>query len=345
MATVFIGKDAYEKYKSDTQGEITTTGSIIKNVYVQEDITYKATNISVEQDIFVDSKELSQYLLYGNNNEKKIVTVKTGDSIPTIAFENEVSVEEILLSNPEFTSRDNLLYEGKQIEILKMEPKINIVVEKYNVTDVETNYNIVEQYDSSLAMGSELVTQEGEKGVDRVTQNIKLINGQTAYIEPISKNTIKTSVSKVITLGTRRVSNVGSTSSWLWPINSYTISSYFQYRFSPITGRRELHTGLDIASKYGTPIYAANNGTVEQVNTGGSYGYNIIINHGNGYWTLYAHMSRFAAGIRPGTVVSRGDVIGYVGTTGAATGPHLHFEIRKGCSKYGCYVDPLPYYR
>ena len=77
----------------------------------------------------------------------------------------------------------------------------------------------------------------------------------------------------------------------------------------------------------------------------GSYGYHIIINHGNGYWTLYAHMSRFAVGMKEGTVVARGDVIGYVGATGAATGPHVHYEIRKGCGKYGCYVDPLPYYR
>lgn len=345
MAEIFIGEEVYEKYKNDTQSDIVTTGSKIENVYVQEDITYKSTNISVEEKIYTDSTELSKYLLYGNSYEQKTVSVKSGDSISKVALDNQISIAEFLLSNPEYTSSENLLYEGKQVIISKINPQISIVVEKYSVSDVETNYSTVEQYDSNLNQGTEILTQEGEKGVERVSQNVKLINGQTAYIEPISKETIKASVSRIITVGTKRIASIGSTASWLWPINSYTISSYFQYRFSPINGQRELHTGLDIAAKYGTPIYAANNGTIEFVSRVGSYGYHIQINHGNGYWTLYAHMSRFAAGMKEGTVVARGDVIGYVGTTGAATGPHLHYEIRKGCGKYGCYVDPLPYYR
>ena len=345
MAVIFIGEEAYENYKNDSQSEIVTTGSKIENVYVQEDITYKAVNISVEEKIYTDSTELSKYLLYGNSYEQKLIAVKAGDSISTVALDNEISIGEFLLSNPEYTSSDNLLYEGKEVVISKINPQISIVVERYSVSDVATNYSTVEQYDSNLNQGREILTQEGEKGVERVSQNVKLINGQTAYIEPISKETIKASVSRIITVGTKRIANIGSTASWLWPINSYSISSYFQYRFSPINGHRELHTGLDIASKYGTPIYAANNGTIESVSRVGSYGYHIQINHGNGYWTLYAHMSRFAAGMKEGTVVARGDVIGYVGATGAATGPHLHYEIRKGCGKYGCYVDPLPYYR
>lgn len=345
MAEIFIGEEAYKNYKNNTQSEITSTGVKIENVYVKEDITYKPINISVEEKIYTTSTELSKYLLYGNSYEQKNVSVKSGDSISKVALENQISIAEFLLSNPEYTSSDNLLYEGKQVVISKINPQISIVVEKYSVSDVETNYGTVEQYDSNLNQGREIITQEGEKGLERVSQNVKFINGQIAYIEPIGKETIKPSVSRIITVGTKQIASVGSTASWLWPINSYSISSYFQYRFSPINGKRELHTGLDIASKYGTPIYAANNGTIESVSRAGSYGYHIIINHGNGYWTLYAHMSRFAAGMKEGTVVARGDVIGYVGATGAATGPHLHYEIRKGCGKYGCYVDPLPYYR
>lgn len=345
MAEIFIGEEAYKNYKNNTQSEITSTGVKIENVYVKEDITYKPINISVEEKIYTTSTELSKYLLYGNSYDQKNVSVKSGDSISKVALENQISIAEFLLSNPEYTSSDNLLYEGKQVVISKINPQISIVVEKYSVSDVETNYGTVEQYDSNLNQGREIITQEGEKGLERVSQNVKFINGQIAYIEPIGKETIKPSVSRIITVGTKQIASIGSTASWLWPINSYSISSYFQYRFSPINGKRELHTGLDIASKYGTPIYAANNGTIESVSRAGSYGYHIIINHGNGYWTLYAHMSRFAAGMKEGTVVARGDVIGYVGATGAATGPHLHYEIRKGCGKYGCYVDPLPYYR
>lgn len=347
MASIFVGKEAYENYKNNTQSEITTTGSKIEKVYVQEDITYKSVNISVEEKIYTDESELSKYLLYGNDYTQKYVSVKATDSISKIALENQISVDEFLLSNPEYTNMNNLLYEGKNVVISKTNPQLNIVVETYSVSDIETNYNVVEQYDSSLNQGNEVVTQQGENGIERVSQNVRKINGQITYVEPVNKETIKSSISKVITVGTKRVASIGSTSSWGWPTNSgYTISSYYQYRFSPINGRRELHTGLDIAGTgYGSPVYASNNGTVESVSHVGSYGNHLIVNHGNGYWTLYAHMSRFASGIKAGSVVERGQIIGYVGTTGAATGPHLHFEIRKGCSKYGCYVDPLPYFK
>lgn len=347
MASIFVGKEAYENYKNDSQSEIITTGSKIENVYVQENITYKSVNISVEEKIYTNESDLAKYLLYGNDYEQKNVTVKSGDSISKIALENQISVDEFLLSNPEYTSINNLLYEGKNVVISKINPQINIVVETYSVSDIETNYNTVEQYDSSINQGNEIVTQQGENGIERVSQNVRKINGQITYVEPVNKETIKSSVSKVITLGTKRVATVGSTASWGWPTNSgYTISSYFQYRISPINGSRELHTGLDIAGTgYGSPVYASNNGKVESVSHVGSYGNHLIINHGNGYWTLYAHMSRFASGIKVGSVVERGQIVGYVGTTGWATGPHLHFEIRKGCSKYGCFVDPLPYFR
>ena len=75
-----------------------------------------------------------------------------------------------------------------------------------------------------------------------------------------------------------------------------------------------------------------------------NYGTHIIINHGNGFYSLYGHMSRFAKGMKVGTVVSRGQVIGYVGDSGAATGPHLHFEIRT-CERFACTTNPLPYLR
>ena len=350
VASIFIGEDKYKNYKEKTQSKIVDTGTLIQEVYVQEDISYKAVNIAVDEKIYTDSKELSKYLLYGNEYEQSIVTVKAGESITKIAYDNEISIEEFLISNPEFTSKDNLLYEGKQIIISKINPQINIVVETYSVTDVETNYSIVEQYDSTLNQGKEYVSQEGQKGVERVTQNVKSINGQIVYIEPISKETIKAPVSKIITVGTKYIPTVGSTTSWGWPTNSgYTFSSYYGWRISPINGKRELHSGLDIAGTgHGSPIYASNNGVVEVVKgeaRGNTYGNYIMINHGNGYWTLYAHMSRFEPGISVGDVVSRGDVIGYVGKTGAATGPHLHYEIRKGCNKFSCVTDPLNYYR
>jgi murein DD-endopeptidase MepM/ murein hydrolase activator NlpD len=89
-----------------------------------------------------------------------------------------------------------------------------------------------------------------------------------------------------------------------------------------------MHTGVDFGAPYGTPIRAAGAGTVELAGRHGAYGVTIKIKHSGKYETLYAHMSKLAAGIRPGSKVNQGQIIGYVGSTGRATGPHLHYEVR-----------------
>ena len=343
MASIFVGDNRYNNYKDNNQAEIEGTGEVINNVYVEEDIAYKAVNISTDEKIYTDSTELSQYLLYGDNYEESTVTVNTGDSISSIAYNNQISVEEFLISNPEYTSEDNLLYAGKEVKIAKVDPQINIVEEKYSVSDIESNYRTVEVYDDNITEGEQIVTQEGEKGLDRVSQNVKSVNGEIAYVEPVSKETVKNPVDKKVTVGTKVTPSVGSTSSWGWPTASgYTISSRFGYRIA-VFGEGNFHTGLDIAGTgYGSPVYATNNGVITKIEYASTYGYHIIINHNNGFYSLYGHMSGFVSGLHVGSVVERGQQIGYVGSSGWATGPHLHFEIRN-CEKYACVVNPENY--
>ena len=343
MASIFIGDNAYNQYKEDNQPEIESTGDLINNVYVDEDISYKAVNISTDEKIYTDSTELVQFLLYGDNHNETTVSVNEGDSISSIAYNNQISVEEFLISNPEYTSEDNLLYTGKQVKIAKVDPQINIVEEKYSVNDVESNYNTVEVYDSSMTQGDQVVTQEGETGIERVSQNVKVVNGEIAYVEPVSKQTIKSSIDRKITVGTKVTPHIGSTSSWGWPTSQgYTLSSRFGYRIA-VFGEGNFHSGLDIAGTgYGSPVYASNNGVITKIEYASTYGYHIIINHNNGFYSVYAHMSGFASGLRVGSIVERGQTIGYVGSSGWATGPHLHFEIRN-CEKYACVVNPENY--
>lgn len=111
------------------------------------------------------------------------------------------------------------------------------------------------------------------------------------------------------------------------PIDGARISSNFGMRRHPIKGYNRMHQGIDFAAPTGTPIYAGGDGTVQMAGRNGGYGNYIRIRHGNGYETAYAHLSRFAKGIRAGVRVRQGDVIGYVGSTGASTGPHLHYEV------------------
>lgn len=117
------------------------------------------------------------------------------------------------------------------------------------------------------------------------------------------------------------------------------VSSGFGYRIDPVYKDRRLHPGLDFTAPIGTPIYATADGVVKDAgfNTGG-YGNRVLINHGFGYETLYAHMVRVKA--RVGTKVKRGEVVGYVGSTGKSTGPHLHYEVHKN----GIQLDPIYFF-
>ena len=119
------------------------------------------------------------------------------------------------------------------------------------------------------------------------------------------------------------------------PLDFTRISSRFNpNRRHPITGKVRAHKGIDYAAPTGTPIYAAGDGRVEFAGRKGGYGNAVVINHGRNITTLYGHMSRFGKSARSGRAVRQGEVIGYVGSTGASTGPHLHYEYRiKGAHK------------
>jgi murein DD-endopeptidase MepM/ murein hydrolase activator NlpD len=121
------------------------------------------------------------------------------------------------------------------------------------------------------------------------------------------------------------------------PMTTGVLRSGFGMRRHPILGYRRMHTGVDFAAPRGTPILAAGNGVVEKVGRSSGYGNEIVLRHTNGYETLYAHQSGFAKGVASGSRVRQGQIIGYVGSTGLSTGPHLHFEILVN----GKPVDPL----
>jgi murein DD-endopeptidase MepM/ murein hydrolase activator NlpD len=107
-------------------------------------------------------------------------------------------------------------------------------------------------------------------------------------------------------------------------------------RISPITGYSKKHTGIDFGAPRGTPIYASGDGIIESAYYSQVYGNFIELRHVNGFRTLYGHMTNYARGMRPGIRVKQGQIIGYVGSTGMSTGPHLHYEV----SYWGTKVNP-----
>lgn len=341
----YAGEEAYEAYKFKTQKEISTTGTIIENVYVKNNITFKEVNIPITEKIYTDADELSKFLLFGSDIQQHDYTVIDGDTIETIAFNNKISTQEFLLSNPTFTSVNNLLFPGQMVTIGVTNPQIQIVVKQYTIEDVESAFTTEIKYDSTKLKGDNYVEREGENGLNRVSRELEITNGIITSTTTKSIEELKPSISKIMVYGDKIVPNIG-TGNWVWPTaQGYTISSPYGYRVDPINGSRSLHTGLDIAGTgTGSPVYTADNGTVMISEMNGSYGYYIVINHNNGYYTSYAHMSRLIANV--GDTVAAGQTIGLVGSTGRSTGPHLHFETWQGGAPFrgGSRFNPMSLY-
>ncbi len=132
--------------------------------------------------------------------------------------------------------------------------------------------------------------------------------------------------------------NPPSGAKWIEPVSGYTITSPFGYRKAPTKGASTYHQGIDMACPSGTPIYASRSGTVTKASyQAGGAGYYVSISHGDGFASIYMHMTRYV--VSTGQSVTQGQLIGYVGSTGISTGPHLHFGISYG----GTYVNPMAY--
>ena len=359
----FVDNDQYKNYMESTQKEIVDTGSIIKNIDVNEKITYKNTNISIDNKIFIKKNDLAQYLLYGTNKKQKSYIVKEGDTIETVANANKLNVQEFLLANSQFNSENTLLYSGLEVNVGLINPIVNIVVEVNDVKDEEKNFGVVVKYDANKLKGTESVKVPGEKGLYRVSREYQYINGQLSDTVTLNSTELKPTIDKVIVKGDKEIPNVADLSTWAWPTDTpYTITTYFGYRWG------SMHPAIDIYGPgHGSAIYAANNGTIQVAKGGCTPGYSgcngrrgnyIIINHNNqGYHTVYMHLSSIL--VKPGQTVARGQKIATMGNTGEVypspssyspySGTHLHFSTNRGDPSNGGMsgspFDPLTLYR
>ena len=206
-------------------------------------------------------------------------------------------------------------------------------VSKYN-TDVKIPYSTTNVKTDTKPMGYYAVTTKGVEGIKRKSLVVERVNGEEVSRIQTAEEIIEEPVTRVVTIGTASVSNgsrKGSSSGLICPIEKgkYTVSAYF--------GDGRNHKAIDLAANKGTAIFAAASGTVTYAGYDGDYGYSIVIDHGNGMKTRYAHASYLCA--KKGDVVSQGDMIAAVGRTGYSTGNHLHFEVIIN----GTRVNPAPY--
>ncbi len=328
----FVDEEQYEKYLANNQDQILTTGSIIENVYIEDDFVIKEKLIPANKVIFIDEDTLTTYLLFGTTEKQKTYKVKDKDTVESIANTNKVSVNEFLIANPNITSADALLYKGQEVVIGLINPKFVVIEEKQIVNNEKLLYQTESRYNNDLGMGVVRIIREGEYGSAIVTKNIKYANGDIDDAKIVSTEITKEAVNRIVEKNSKTTYVVGS-GVWKWPTKiPYNISSYLGWR------RGRYHEGLDITVGFGSPIYAANDGTVQAAGWNGAYGLRVVINHNNGYKTVYAHLSK--AYVKTGQGIEMGQVIGAMGNTGRSTGTHLHFEVHYN----GEIINPLRLY-
>ena len=256
----------------------------------------------------------------------------------------------ILLNTPYFeTPKDRL--QAREIENLKLNYAIlNKKMDQANdVLDAieERDNNLYRAYFNKNAI-PDSVRKVGLPGINRYKRlegydNSQLVMNTTKRIDVLNKELAiqSKSLDDILKLAEAK-SDLLSAIPAIQPVrneNLKHLASGFGYRTDPFTKVKKMHEGMDFSAKNGTPIYATGDGVIARAdNSASGYGNHIVIRHGFGYETLYAHLSKYNA--RAGQRIKRGDVIGYVGSTGRSEGPHLHYEVHKD----GKVVNPLNFY-
>ena len=330
-----------EPYEKDLKDENSFVDFVEKVEYVQG--LYPN-----DSDIIWDASKLIDTLSQTKQEAVKY-TVKDGDTIYDIALKNDISVDELLALNPD---KAESLFPGDTLILSKQVNYIRVKVMKTQTRKIAVDFETEKINNTSIFKGTKKTIRKGEKGEDTVKELVTYIDGVRVSSQELERERTKEPVSEKIEVGSRPTTVVGmggnitiSNKGFVWPAPACrSISSPFGWRI--LGSNSNFHTGVDLfkagprgASK-GAVIVASLDGTVESVKRGTTgYGNSVVIDHGNGLKTRYAHCLEGSISVSVGQHVRAGQAIARVGKTGMATGYHLHFEIIVN----GEFVNPLPY--
>lgn len=333
--TTFLVKD---------EAEYNKVIQLVKEYYVQEEETL--IEVTIEDDItltpvladptrILDAEDVAQVLLEGRNR-RQVYLVSRGDTLSEIASRNNLGTSELRDLNPQLNG--DFLQIGEELNLNVVEKLVNVVVVEEILREERIPFKTNTTYSSRLLHTQTRVNEEGEHGLKEVTYRVTSKNGVEIDREAVHEDIIKEPVTREVVKGTARPSapssnvSINPSGRFGWPSASRRISSYFGPRWGGY------HYGIDISGPRGTAIYAADSGVVTFSGFSGGYGRTVIIDHGGGVSTLYAHNSSNLVSV--GTRVTKGQQIARMGATGNATGSHVHFEIRIN----GTRVNPMRYY-
>lgn len=311
-------------------------------VDIIEDITY-IQGLYTEKSVMT-SEKIEEYISEHSKSESTTYKYKSGDSISSVAEKYDLSEEQIYALNPSLKKDEASA--GDKLNVIKKIPFINISVSETQTITKKIKYETEEKNSDSLYIGTTKTVTEGKNGEKKITKLITYVNGKKESEKEIKSVITVEPVNEVIYVGTKPVpasvqlTDVGE-GVFIWPtIGADYVTSGFGYRI--LYDELNFHRGVDIsgAGALGQPVIASAAGTVELVTASDTgYGYSVLIDHGNGIKTRYAHCLKDSIIVNVGDTVEQGQMIAQIGSTGNSTGPHLHFEIMYN----GAYADPLEY--
>lgn len=339
---MFVNEETYEAYLNGTQETEFEVGTLLEKVSIEEKITVKESYISTEEKIYTTAEDLNRFILFGTDKVSGTYTIKSGDTIKSVAEAHRLNVIEFLIVNPEIKGENALLFPGQIVNIGLIDPIITVVTEQTTIENQEIDFETQVKYDNNMAYGTTTVEQAGEKGINKVTFRIETKNGETTNALRISSEEIKPAVDEIIVKGGFNVVYVGDSTYWAWPtLKPFVITSVREWRWG------SWHAGIDISGTgHGSPIFSIQNGVAYSVGLNHpSMGNYIYINHNNGYISIYMHLADVF--VSQGQTVSKGDTIGTMGNTGRSTGTHLHFAVYYGDRPIDTVndIDPLTLYQ
>lgn len=322
-----------EKYMpSETPVEIASvdskkeeTGkSKLQTIDFMQQVSINRTRINPEEA--TEREQLLKKLDAGSETQRTYI-VQSGDCVSCIADRFDVPMDILYKNNPWI--KDDFINIGDTIDLSTTEPILSVRTVESRVDTLEVPYGTQYVEDPAMKKGKTELKRAGSPGIKQVTYKIEKLNGQTIKEDVVSSEMIVKPISQIVVRGTKVPPGVG-TGDFAWPVKKAEVTSEYGKRW----GR--FHAGTDTVSE-NRGIFAADNGKVVLAGWNGGYGKAVIIDHNNGYQTLYAHMSSIK--VKEGQIVEKGEKIGIMGTTGNSTGVHLHFEIEKD----GENQNPLKY--
>jgi murein DD-endopeptidase MepM/ murein hydrolase activator NlpD len=285
---------------------------LVTSVEFIEEVDLAEVEITAGQ--LSDPDKLYQELVTGNPTDVTY-TVKDGDCLGCVASKMNVSPELIYERNPWI--EDDLLHIGDTLDLTEVKPLLNVKsVEQ--VTQIEPIEPKVEyRVSDDMRVGKTQVLRQGKEGQKRVTYRLVKKNGDLMEEEIVTEQVLQQAVSTIILKGSKVIAGEG-TGKFSWPVIGHRITSYMGKRW----GR--MHKGIDIIGR--SSIMAADNGVIEYAGyKSGGMGNMVVIDHKNGFKTVYGHMKTVK--VKKGQTVEKSDTLGVMGSTGHSTGTHLHFEI------------------